>query len=268
MASSSTSASIHLVDLGDGLGRDRLLDQVGLELDLGHVGDGIGHDGPFDQVGLELDLGSLGQRIRQDGLLDGLRLRRVLSGPWLVPRSRPRWPSSMASLTMAFFERLGFELDLGHVGQGIGRDGVLEHLGFDLHLVDLGDGLGRDRLLDQVGLELDLGDVGDGIGHDGPFDDIRPSRVLLGDLLADLGEGGGERVVDAALRLLDGLGAVVSSTLRARGRRSRAGRAGASSACLRLRPRRWPLGVERDDLEIQRLAFVNDVARMGDALVR
>ena len=27
------------------------------------------------------------------------------------------------------------------------------------------------------------------------------------------------------------------------------------------------LGVERDDLELQRLALVDDVARMGDALV-
>ena len=89
-------------------------------------------------------------------------------------------------------------------------------------------------------------------------------------------------VVDPALGLLDAR-PTSSSRAPGRGRRSRrgaaaarppgrpargAGRAGGSSACFRLRPRRWRSESSEMILSLSVLALVDDVARMGDALVR
>ena len=130
-------------------------------------------------------------------------------------------------------------------------------------LDDVVDGDGRHGLL--VGLVLGdrLGDLLD-LGR--------------GELLADLGERRGERVVDPALGLLDGVGHRVAA-LRPRAtlgpRTGRGGRAAAPGrrpgrrllGLLEAEPEAMALGVERDDLELERLALVDDVARMGDPLV-
>ena len=115
----------------------------------------------------------------------------------------------------------------------------------------------------------------------------RPSALGVvalggGELLADLGERRGERVVDPALGLLDRVRHRVAALRVAAGaRRADAARRGRRrrGAGLRRRASRrllglleaeaeaMALGVERDDLELERLALVDDVARMGDALV-
>ena len=109
-------------------------------------------------------------------------------------------------------------------------------------------------------------------------------------LLADLGEGRGEGVVDAALGLLDGVGHRVAALAALRpgpalgpgfaAGRSGRGRCRAGGGLDRGRTRRaaflglleaeaeaMALGVEADDLELERLALVDDVARMGDPLL-
>ena len=98
-------------------------------------------------------------------------------------------------------------------------------------------------------------------------------------MLTYLGERGGERVVDPALRLLDsvrhGVGAL-------RARPSFGARRARDTRCpgfddrtsrrllglLEAETQTMPLGVERDDLQLQRLAFMYDVARVGDPLMR
>ena len=104
-----------------------------------------------------------------------------------------------------------------------------------------------------------------------------------GELLADLGERGGERVVDAALGLLDrvrhrvaalgsrpalgarGAGALGAPTRRGTGLGDRTSRR--LLGLLEAEAEAMALGVERDDLELERLALVDDVTRVGDALV-
>ena len=129
--------------------------------------------------------------------------------------------------------------------------------GHDLGLGSFGHGLGLDGRLDSLRLD-DLGRLGCGIGLSG---------VLLGDLLADLCEGRSERVVDAALRLLDGLRAVVAATLTTGPTLTR--RPGRSLlGLLERETQAMALGIKGDDLELQRLTLVDDIARMGHALVR
>ena len=81
------------------------------------------------------------------------------------------------------------------------RSGLVLGDGLD----DVGDGLGGDGLLGSFRLDGELDDIGVG----------RVGALGLSQLLADLGEGGRERVVDAALRLLDRVAHRVA-TLRAR----------------------------------------------------
>src|SRR6185503_4634357 len=102
-----------------------------------------------------------------------------------------------------------------------------------------------------------------------------------GELLADLCERGGQRVVDPALGLLDRVGHRVAALgswtpLGARGAGSARSARGTglddrtSRRLLRLleaQAEAMALGVERDDLELERLALVDDVTRVGDALV-
>ena len=96
---------------------------------------------------------------------------------------------------------------------------------------------------------------------------VGSGSILLGDLLADLRERGGEGVVDATLGLLDGLRAVEAATLTTGPALTR--RPGRSLlGLLEAEAEAMTLGVEGDDLELQRLALVDDVARMGDTLVR
>ena len=100
-----------------------------------------------------------------------------------------------------------------------------------------------------------------------------------GDLFADLRERRGQRVVDAALGLLDRVRrgprplalAAARAPLACAGRRGRGGlRCGPGRRLLGLleaQSQAMALRVERDDLQLEVLALVNDIARMGDALV-
>src|ERR1019366_6710641 len=105
-----------------------------------------------------------------------------------------------------------------------------------------------------------------------------------GHLLPYLGKGCGERVVDSALRLLNGVGHRIAPltalgprpSLRARfaaggGRRRGFGRSRASRrlfGLLQAEAQAMPLGIEADDLELERLALVDDITRVSDALLR
>ena len=146
--------------------------------------------------------------------------------------------------------------------RSVGREGLLDRL-------VLGDGLddrsilsAREGLLDRLVLGDGLVDRVDPVGREGLLD-----RLVLGDglddlvdlgrseLLADLGERRGEGVVDPALGLLDRVrqrvarapgavgvrarGSAVAGAAHRRAPASATGRAGGSSACLRLSPRRW-----------------------------
>ena len=89
------------------------------------------------------------------------------------------------------------------------------------------------------------------------------------ELLPDLGERRGQRVVDAALRLLDGVREGVAPLL-ARASRARLGHCRAGRRLLGLleaQAQAMALGIEADDLELEDLALADDVARMGHALV-
>jgi len=94
-------------------------------------------------------------------------------------------------------------------------------------------------------------------------------------------KAGGERVVDPALGLLDRVGWGVATLgsraalgSRGAGRTRDAGSTGLDGGSsrrllglLEAEPEAVPLGVERDDLELERLTLVDDIARVGDALV-
>ena len=131
-----------------------------------------------------------------------------------------------------------------------------------------GDGL--DDLLDHLG--------GRGLLDDSLGGDLVTQLIHLGggELLADLGERRGEGVVDAALRLLDRVrhrvatvGARPALGARRTGCARLGGRAGRRLlGLLEAQAEAMALGVERDDLELELLALVDDVGRMGDALVR
>ena len=90
-----------------------------------------------------------------------------------------------------------------------------------------------------------------------------------GHLLADLGERGGERVVDATLGLLDGLRRVERAlgSRPARLTRLRGGAGRRLLGLLEAEAQPMALGVEGDDLELQDLALVDHVARVRHALV-
>ncbi len=133
-------------------------------------------------------------------------------------------------------------------------------------IVDLGRG---DRFLDGFVL-------GDRLDH---LVDLGRSQ-----LLADLSERGGERVVDATLGLLHSVGHRVAAlrtrpAFGSRGTRGTRCADGARGTCLCDRASRrllglleaeaeaMSLGVERDDLELERLALVDHITRVGDALM-
>ena len=131
----------------------------------------------------------------------------------------------------------------------------------------------RRRLVGRGGLDDILGGV---------RGDVLVGTLGGGELLADLGERRGQRVVDAALGLLDRVthrvAAFLARSALARAARRLRRRAGGDRAPARRASRRllglleaeaeaMALGVERDDLELERLALVDDVARVGDALV-
>jgi hypothetical protein len=135
---------------------------------------------------------------------------------------------------------------LGNLGLG---DGLLgDVLGFDrLGHGLVGDGVLDDRLGDRVDRDL-LGGVGPGLGGGCG---LVVGRLGSGQLVANLGERRGEGRVDPALRLgqrvrrgVPTLGALAPIAALARlcaglGRRGLGARTGGSSACPRLRPRRW-----------------------------
>ena len=183
---------------------------------------------------------------------------------------------------MVFCDRLDDLLDL------VGREGLLDRLVLGDGLDDRLDLVGREGLLDRLVLGDRVDHGVDLVGREGLLD-----RLVLGDglddlvdlgggqLLADLGEGRGERVVDPALGLLDRIRHRVAA-LRARpalgagcaGCARGAGGAGLDDRAsrrllglLEAEAEAVALGVERDDLELERLALVDDVARMGHALV-
>ena len=92
----------------------------------------------------------------------------------------------------------------------VGREGLLDRLVLGDGLDDAGDLVGREGILDRLVLGDGLGDRVDPIRGGRLFDGLLGRQLVddsvdLGgsELLADLGEGGGERVVDPALGLLD-----------------------------------------------------------------
>ena len=126
-------------------------------------------------------------------------------------------------------------------------DGVFGELRCDLDVCDLGQGLLGDGLGSASSAAVSMSATSSiAPAIDGLPDDLGLGSILLGDLLADLREGGREGVVDTALRLLDGLGAVVSRTLRTR-RPPLARRTGRRFLrLLEAEPEAVALGVERD----------------------
>ena len=196
---------------------------------------------------------------------DGLGLLGILDGPG-VDRVDHRLG----------LERLGDGLDLDLLGgfeHRLGLDGGLDRVGLD-GLGNLDHGLGLDGRLEVSGLDA-LRGIGDGWR-------ARPTSSASVSCASDLGERGGEGRVDPALRFgqrvrrrvapLRSLPALAPLAALAGG-----GRRGGTR--LRHRPDRtllglleaeaqaMALGVQADDLQLEDLALVHHVARVGNALV-
>ncbi len=241
--------------------------------DVGGLGGGVVRLVGGGGVGQPVDLG--GGRGLERGLVGGDllddrldRLGRGLGLPRrrLVGSATPLGDSSTSTSSAAKASSIASSsATVSTTVDLVGGEGLLDRL-------VLGDGL-DDRLDPRPRRPPRRLVLGDGL------DDL--VDLGRGELLADLGERGRERVVDPALGLLDRVGHRVAAlrarpALRRAARRARpdAGRSGLDDRAsrrllglLEAEAEAMALGVERDDLELERLALVDDVARVGDALV-